>query len=418
LPDDVIYAVKKELYVERYPAYPRVFNLSSTHHLSWLLFDVYGQKATKHSKKTGQPTVDKDALDQFDLPFIPLLAKLKKEEKLLSTYIGPILEKQHNGWLYPSMQQFGTTSGRYSCGGGLNFQTLPRDDKRVKKGFIAPPGYKVVAADFSSLEPRIFSWVSDDPGLKAVYWDNLDLYSQIAIDVFGLEGVSAHEEDDNFLKKVQPSMRQLSKVFTLAVPYGAGAGRIANILNKDYNEADNIIKAYLNAYPGLKTYMTTQEKNAFKTGMVYTRFGRIRHLPHAKELYDKYGQCLFNKKRLTVALMKEGFDHEEAKDESNELFYKFRNYLNNAKNFPIQSTAAHVTNAALIYLAELLEDNNIDGWICLQVHDEIILLVKEEQAEFAGELVKEAMENNWVAQEIDIPMIAVPEIGNNFAEAK
>lgn len=410
LPDDVVYKVKKELFVEKNPELPYVFNLSSTHHLGWLIFDVYGQEPTQYSKQTGKPKVDKDSLEVYDLPFIKPLAKLKKEEKLLSTYINPILEKQHNGWIYPSMQQWGTTSGRYSCGGGLNLQTLPRDDMRIKKGFVAPEGYKVVNADFSALEPRIFSWVSQDPGLKEVWLKGYDLYSQIAIDVFGLDDQehSADPNADNYLKKVAPEWRQKAKVFTLAVPYGANAGRIASIMKVPYEEAQDIINRYLDAYPGLKNYMWTQEENAMEVGMVYTEFGRIRHLPLAKELSDEFSNAIFNKKKMI----------QLCGDEGDKLYYKFRTTLNNSKNFPIQATAAHVTNASLILLADLFDEHEIDGWICLQVHDEITCIVREDQAELAAELLKFAMENNSIAKQIDIPMVSEPLIADSFAEAK
>lgn len=421
LPEDIVYTIKKEIYVERKPEYPNVFNLASTHHLSWLLFDHYGETPQKYSPKTKKPTVDKDELGKFDLPFIPTLAKLKKEEKILSTYIMPILTKQHERFIYPDMQQWGTTSGRYSCGGGLNLQTLPKKDLRIKKGFVAPAGYKVVAADFSSLEPRIFAWVSGDEGLKKVYWDELDLYSQIAIDVFGLDEYSASPNDKNYLKEVNPDMRDLVKVFTLAVPYGAGPGRIAKAMNKDYQDAKDIIEDYLDSYPNLREYMETTEEDAFELGVVYTKFGRVRHLPEAKELFDEWGWDIFkkkSKKRQRYFILKEGMNAEDAKEASTKLYLKFRNLMNNAKNFPIQGTAAHVTNASLIYLSELFEENDIDGWICLQIHDEIVTIVKEEQAELAADLLRESMENNWVAKEIDVAMIAEPLIADNFSEAK
>lgn len=409
LPKDVIYKVKKEIYVRNNPSLPNVFNLSSTHHLSWLIFECYGETATNFSRKTDKPKVDKNSLEEYDLPFIPPLAKLKKEEKLLSTYIEPILDLQCEGWLYPTMQQYGTTSGRYSCGGGLNLQTLPRTDKRVKKGFIAPPGYKVVSADFSSLEPRIFSFMSNDDGLKRVYWEDLDLYSQIAIDVFKLKGVSAREEDDNFLKKIMPEMRDKAKVFTLAVVYGANAGRISQLMGVSYEEAKDIIERYLNTYPGLKEYMKHQENCAIEYGFVSTDFGRIRHLDEAKELYDKYSTALRNKERMIEKL---------GEKEGSETYYRFNNLLNNAKNFPIQSTAAHVTNASIIMLAELFDENKIDGHVCLQIHDEIVCLVREDHAELAAALLKKSMEENWVAKKIDVAMKAVPAICDNFAEAK
>jgi DNA polymerase I-like protein with 3'-5' exonuclease and polymerase domains len=409
LPESIIYKIKKEIYVKNNPELPHVFNLSSTHHLSWLIFECYGETATSFSRKTEKPKVDKNSLEEFDLPFIPPLAKLKKEEKLLSTYIDPILEMQCEGWLYPTMQQYGTTSGRYSCGGGLNLQTLPKNDKRVKKGFIAPEGYKVVSADFSSLEPRIFSWVSGDEGLKRVYWEDLDLYSQIAIDVFELKGVSAVETDKNFLKTVMPEMRDKAKVFTLAVVYGADAGRISQLLGVTYDEAKDIIQRYLNAYPGLKEFMRHQEECAIEYGFVSTDFGRIRHLDEAKELFDKYSTAIKNKKRMIAIL---------GEKEGSETYYKFRSLLNNAKNFPIQATAAHVTNASIIMLADLFEEHKIDGWVCLQIHDEIVCIVAESQAELAASLLKKSMEENWVAKKIDVAMKAVPVVCDNFAEAK
>lgn len=410
LPKEIVYEVKREIYVTRNPDHPNVFNLSSTHHIGWLLFTALGEKPKSLSKKTGKPQVNKDSLNDYEhVPFISTLLKLKKEEKLLSTYIKPILEKQDNGWLYPSMQQWGTTSGRYSCGGGLNLQTLPRDDKRIKKGFVAPKGYKIVNADFSALEPRIFAWVSGDPGLKEVYWDGLDLYSKIAIDVFGLEGVSARESDDNYLKKVNPDARQQAKVFTLAVPYGANAGRISGLMNVEYKEAEDIINAYLDAYPGLKDYMVRQDDDAKYNGMTSTMFGRVRHLPLAKELFDKYSTRLYNKKKMIERL---------GEREGSETYYEFRTLLNNAKNFPIQATAAHVTNASLIMLADLFDEHKINGWISLQVHDEITCIVKEEHAEKAAKLLKMSMEQNPIAKEIDVPMLADPLIADNLVDAK
>jgi DNA polymerase I-like protein with 3'-5' exonuclease and polymerase domains len=449
LPKNVRYSVKKEIFVEKNPELPNVFNLSSNEHLSWLLFECYKETPKSYSRETGNPQVNKDSLETYDhLPFIKMLLELKKQEKLLNTYVKPILETNINGWIYPSMLQFGTTSGRYSCAGGLNLQTLPRfekpsecprcdsksvkitnhglskfkidcsscstisyliNDSMIKRGFIAPPGYKVVNADFSSLEPRIFSWVCGDPGLKRVWIEGLDLYSQIAIDVFGLEGVSARETDPNYLKKKDNASRQKSKVFTLAVPYGANKWRIAGIAKEDPEVTGQWIDNYLGAYPDLEDYMTNQEVEARSKGYVQTKFGRIRHLPEAKKLYRTYGNAIYSKN----AMKKRHGD-----EFGTQLYYKYRNQLNNAKNFPIQATAAHVCNAALIKLSDLFVKYKIDGWIALQVHDEITCIVKENQAELASKLLKEAMEDNHITRQIDIPILAEPLIANNFAEAK
>lgn len=410
LDEDVVFDIKLKLYKEANPENPFIFNLNSNAHLSWLIFEKYGCEPAGLSRTSGKPKVDADSLEKYaHVKFIPKLLEKKKLEKLLSTYVKPILEMQDDGWLYPSMLQFGTTSGRYSCGGGLNLQTLPKDDKRVKRGFIAPPGYKIVNADFAALEPRIFSWVSEDPGLKVVWQKGLDLYSQIAIDVFGLAGVSSDPNDPKFLKKVDPAMRDKAKVFTLAVVYGANAWRISALMGVDPDEAQQIIDNYLSSYPMLKTYMAERERAAMRYGMVKTKFGRVRHLPGAKEFYKKYGTRVMDK-RYMVSKYGQEF--------GSEMYYKFRNYLNNSKNFPIQATAAHVCNAALIKLSKLLKKNNIDGWIALQVHDEITCIAREDQAEFVAELLKDSMENNWVTEQIDIPIIAEPQIADNLADAK
>lgn len=410
LDEDVVFEVKQKIYKEANPDSAFVFNLNSNAHLGWLIFDRYKCEPSDVSRNSGKPKVDAESLEKYThLPFIKKLLEKKKLEKMLSTYVKPVLEMQDNGWLYPSMLQFGTTSGRYSCGGGLNLQTLPRDDKRIKKGFIAPPGYKIVNADFAALEPRIFSWVSKDPGLKLVWQKGLDLYSQIAIDVFGLEGVSADPNAKNFLKNVNPEYRQKAKVFTLAVPYGANAWRIASLMGVTPDEAQTIIDTYLDSYPKLKEYMSKQERAAMRSGKVATSFGRVRHLDGAKVLYDDYGTRVLDK-RFMVSKFGDEFGRE--------MYYKFRNYLNNAKNFPIQATAAHVCNAALIKLSKLLKKNNIDGWIALQVHDEVTCIVREDQAEFAAELLQESMERNAITEQIDIPILAEPQIADNLAEAK
>lgn len=410
LDEEVVFEIKKKIYLDANPENPHIFNLASNAHLAWLIFDQYGCEPHELSRKTQKPKLDADNLEKYEhLPFIKKLLEMKKLDKLLSTYVDPILEMQDDGWIYPSMQAYGTTSGRYSCGGGLNLQTLPRDDKRIKKGFIAPPGYKIVNADFSALEPRIFSWVSGDEGLKSIWRKGLDLYSQIAIDVFGLTGVSANEKDANYLKKVMPDYRQKTKVFTLAVPYGASAWRIAELMKVEVEEAQRIIDDYLDSYPMLKRYMADCERAAKKTGMVRTKFGRIRHLKSAKILFEDYGSRISDKRAMRMKC---------GDAEGSELYYRFRNSMNNAKNFPIQSTAASVANAAMIKLSKLFKKHKIDGWLALQVHDELTCIVREDQAEFAAELLKDSMENNDVTRKIDIPILAEPIIATNLADAK
>lgn len=464
IPDDIKYDIKRSIFVEAKPDLPHVFNLNSNDDLSWLLFEHYRMEPISHSRETGKAKVDKNSLNSYEeLPFIKNLLKLKKYQKLLNTYVKPILLTNVDGWIFPPMKQFGTTSGRYSCGSDkesadavlseVNLQTLPQFDRptsclndrcpdpksakiwnhskvyihvscpacgshqeimdqaMIKRGFIAPPGMKYVNADFKALEPRIFSWVSGDEKLIEVWQQGLDLYSKIAIDVFGLTGISADEKAPNYLKKVQPKFRSKAKVFALAVPYGANAARISQEMKCSYEEAKDVIDRYLSAYPGLRNYMYTQEVLAQNRGMVKTAFGRVRHLPKARELWQRYGKKLYRKKVMQEILGEEF---------GSNTYYEFRNYLNNAKNFPIQSTAAHVCNAALILLSDLMAEHEIVGHIMLQVHDECTLLVKSDQAEIASKILKQSMEENQISKIIGetVPILAEPIIADNLAEAK
>ena len=445
LPENIKYAIMSEIYVDRYPEFPRIFNVASTQHLSWLIFEHHKQKPKNFSRKTGAPQVDQDSIEEYKLPFIPILSSLKKTEKLLNTYVLPIIEKQYNGKIYPSMLQFGTTSGRYSCAGGLNLMTLPKEDRRIKKGFIATPGYQILGADYSALEPRCFSWVTGDKGLEEVWLNKLDLYSQIAIDVFGLNEVSADPNASNYLKTVAPEWRDKAKVFTLAVVYGANAYRIAQIMEVTIQEAQDIINRYLEAYPGLQSYMTDREEQAAITGEVATQFGRVRHLREAKELYAQYGDEIMNKMNMAIKFLPDHclslvFELQEARKDKTkkgkseasalkekilsigregvETYYKFKNLLNNAKNFEIQATAAHICNAAMIKVSDSFRASNIDAKILLQVHDELICSVRDDQAKKALDILRECMENNRVTKRISIPMIAEPKLAGNFADAK
>jgi DNA polymerase-1 len=242
-----------------------------------------------------------------------------------------------------------------------------------------------------------------------MYQKGLDFYSQIAIDVFGLEEYSADPKAPNFLKKKNPKQRDKVKEFALAVIYGANAWRISQVLKISPQEAQRIIDQYLDTYPKLKDYMLNQENSAIEHGIVKTKFGRIRHLPRARDLHRIFGKKIFNKKEMVI-------DHGEEKGIS--LYYEFRNQMNNAKNFPIQGTGAHVTNAAVIKLAKLFQQHSIDGHIALNIHDEIVTYVRVDQVELAAKLLQDSMENNWATSKIDIPILAEPMFGNNFAEAK
>ena len=393
-----------------------VFNLSSNDHLGWLFFEKWEHEPIERTEG-GKPKCDEAFLDSVvkDHPVVQLLIDYKKLNKLASTYIEGILKRQINGTIYTSMLQFGTTSGRYSSR-DPNLQNLPRlkeDDSElsaivlkytnaIKRGFVAPEGFKLLNADYSSLEPVCFAHVSNEERLRNVFRHGYDLYSTIAIDVFHLHEYSADKKAANYLGKKAKEKRQLAKVFCLAVVYGAEAGRIAKLMGISWQEANEIIQMYLDAYPNLRKYMDDCDVLATTKGIARTQFGRIRHIPVAKELHSRWGMKLL--------------DRRFAKQmDLGDVRYRLKNALNNSKNFPIQGLAAHVVNRAMLAIARAFKAAGIVGQIIMQVHDEITCLVKDEFIELAKKILQECMEQTV---KLSVPLRAEPIVAMNWADAK
>lgn len=356
--EEKVAQIKQQLYEEVAERRYR-FNIGSNAHLRWLFFDKLKENARKFPPTDGStadnfvPSIDADGLKEHLLPVYPwvlTLLKYKKVMKMQSTYIAPALVNNIGGWLYMDWKQNGTTSGRFSCSGGYNLQTLPRVDDElealescdkcgsknvqveeyiecmanvhckdcahieydiprpssIKKGFIAPPGYKIVNADYASLEPRCFAYESREDSIKAVYREGLDLYSKVYCDIFDTDHLySAHPDAANYLKKVNNKARKFIKPLVLGIPYGAGDAQVANMTgnmiksaeaNKhgifeerpNIQEGKRIRELYLDRYPNLKTYMADQEYMAIQYGFVDAKYGRRRHFPWVKTIADYF----------------------------------------------------------------------------------------------------------------------------------
>ena len=406
-----IYFAKEANKDERY-----LFNLASSQHLGWLFFEHFRLTPLSYTEH-GKPQCDDEFLNTIenDYPFVQSLIDYRKLEKLLSTYVVGILDRQLDGIIYTSMLQFGTISGRYASK-GPNLQNQPRvkDEESglsplvlkytnsIRRGFIAPPGTIIVAADFGSLEPVCFAHTSGDEKLKDVFRHKQDLYSKVAIESFGMTMYSADKKAENYLGKHRKEVRANTKVFVLAVPYGAEAARIAEAMNITYKEAVKVIDDYLTAFPGLQKYMEKQNYLVKTEGKVYTEFGRIRHLPKAKRLYAEHGDQLL--------------DYHWAK--ANDLLKErreFKNALNNAKNFPIQGLGAHITNRCMIAIAREFKAQHLDASIRLQIHDEIVCISSKAHAERVKKIVQEKMEQTV---KLSIPLTAEPKLAQTWDEAK
>jgi DNA polymerase I-like protein with 3'-5' exonuclease and polymerase domains len=402
--------LQAEYFFSMHPDQRFVFNLNSNDHLGWLFFEHFMETPLSKTDGGDNQCDDKflDSIKDNHL-IVALLIDYKKLKKLSSTYIEGVLERHIDGVIYTSLLQFGTTSGRYSST-DPNLQNIPRvkDDEAelsplvlhytnaIKRGFVSPVGYRIVNADYSQLEPRAFAEASGDKLLQAAFQRGEDLYGSIAVNVWNLDC------KPNEVKKKYPEYRQKAKVIALAVVYGAEAGRISKLMNIPFMEAQEIIDSYLDSYPGLRLYMKKCDDAVCKDGYIATKFGRIRHIPEAKGIYKLHGYKLLDKR----------WAKHNGKDE---LRWKFKNFLNNSKNFPIQGVAAHTVNRAAIAIAKRFKECKIDGGLVMQVHDELTSIVREDQAEEAAKIVKYCMETTT---KLSVPLIADPVIATNWADSK
>lgn len=410
-----------------------IFNLKSTDHLIGWLVNKWLLTPLETTDK-GKPRIDDDFLEHLVKMSNPrsgpeearrkdIVSKLldfKRLNKLISTYVEGILERQIDGVVYTSMLQFGTTSGRYSSR-DPNLQNIPRvkDPKdaeelgistlvlkyvnAVKKGFVAPPGYKIVNADYSSLEPVCFAHMSNEEKLRDIFRTGKDLYSQVAIDVNKLQDqYSSDKKADNFLKRHKPELRQLWKVPTLGIVYGMEENRLVEAVGCTRAEASKIINGYLDTYPNLRSYMKRCDYEAKNYGMVKTEFGRIRHLRAASSIHLLYGDEILN------------YKYAASRNLTNQR-REYKNLLNNAKNFKIQGLAAHIVNRSAIAMTKKFLEEGLDASIRLQTHDELTVVAKEDQTKRVAEIMQDCMEKTTI---ISVPLKAEPLIAENWADAK
>jgi DNA polymerase I-like protein with 3'-5' exonuclease and polymerase domains len=499
--------IKAELYKEVLGRRYR-FNIGSDAHLRWLFCDKLGMDKTKlpqtdsATKQNPIPSMAAEVLEDNMLKNFPWVKKLllfKKISKLQGTYIEPAVNLNQEGWLYMDMKQNGTISGRFSCSGGFNLQTLPKveeldkcpkcgaraKDKNIvvshphtllatitckvckhveedilcpsaiKRGFIAPPGYKILNADYSSLEPRCFAFVSGDKKLKQVYWDDLDLYSKVYCDMMQEPYVNLKEAGRN-------KERDLIKPVILGIPYGARDPQVANLMGLkkirkfrnretgkleqkevlDVEKGGEYRSLYLKTYKNLAKYMLKQETASITEGYVTTLIGRRRHFQYAPFIYElvtahdvtvdefldaKYSEL--QKHSPGIGLSREGLeifckkykrDFADVMEKGAWAYVReiFKGEYNNSKNYPIQGLAGHICNRGMLDTMRGFRKAKLDAWVCLQVHDEITCYVKMEQVELALPLQKQGMESNKFAKLIDIPMIAEPVVCDNLKDSK
>ncbi|WP_020208662.1 DNA polymerase I [Gilvimarinus chinensis] len=350
------------------------FNLSSPKQLGVILFEELELPVVKKTK-TGAPSTAEDVLQELalDYPLPKLILEYRSLAKLKSTYTDklPKMINPQSGRVHTSYHQAVAATGRLSSA-DPNLQNIPirtEEGRRIRKAFVAPKGYKVLAADYSQIELRIMAHLSKDEGLLHAFAEGLDVHRATAAEVFATE-----------LDKVTDEMRRRAKAINFGLIYGMSAFGLGKQLGLPRNEAQGYIDRYFERYPGVARYMDETRALAHEKGYVETLQGRRLYLPEINA----------RNKMLQQAAER------------------------TAINAPMQGTAADIIKLAMVSVANWLAESDLDARIVMQVHDELVLEVAEPDAEAVREGLIQRMSE---AAELTVPLIVEAEVGDSWDEA-
>ncbi|MCP4473896.1 MAG: DNA polymerase I [Gammaproteobacteria bacterium] len=351
-----------------------MFNLNSPKQLREILFEQQKLPVLKKTP-TGQISTAEEVLQELALnfPLPKLILEYRSLNKLKSTYIDRLPEQvnPNSGRVHTSYHQAVTSTGRLSSS-DPNLQNIPtRSDegRQIRQAFIAPEGYKIVAADYSQIELRIMAHLSGDSGLQEAFHNNLDIHAATAAQVFVVP-----------LEQVNSEQRRKAKAINFGLIYGMSAFGLAKQLGVDRSVAESYIEAYFHQYPGVKAYMDKTRERAREHGFVETLLGRRLYLP---EINAKKRQRQMAAERVAI-------------------------------NAPMQGTAADLIKLAMVAIDHWLLDSAIDAKMVMQVHDELVFEVAETSLTEVVEQIRQMMEH---VPRLDIPLIVDIGIGENWDEA-
>jgi len=363
-----------ELEEQTYAMAGQVFNLGSPKQLQDVLYTKLGLPVLEKTP-TGQPSTAENVLQELALsyPLPKLILEYRSLSKLKSTYTDKLPEQINakTGRVHTSYNQAVVATGRLSST-DPNLQNIPvrtEEGRRIRQAFIAPKGYKIVAADYSQIELRIMAHLSQDKGLLTAFANDLDIHSATAAEIFEVD-----------LAEVTSLQRRSAKAINFGLIYGMSAFGLAKQLGIARHEAQFYIETYFARYPGVKQYMEETRLRAKQLGYVETLFGRRLYVP---EITSRNLQRQRAAERIAI-------------------------------NAPMQGTAADIIKLAMIKTAECIVKPEIDGQMIMQVHDELVFEIAETDVVKASDKIRDCMMN---AAKLSVPLIVDVGVGNNWDEA-
>ena len=351
------------------------FNLGSPKQLGVILYEKLGlpvlSKTAKGQASTAEAVLAELAEQDYPLPKV--LMQYRSLSKLKSTYTDRLPEQinPRTGRIHTSYHQAVTATGRLSSS-DPNLQNIPirtAEGRRIRQAFIAPLGYKLVAADYSQIELRIMAHLAQDEGLLHAFRHNLDVHKATAAEVFGVA-----------LGDVSTDQRRSAKAINFGLIYGMSAFGLAKQIGCDRKQAQAYIDRYFQRYPGVLAYMERTREQASEQGYVETLFGRRLYLP---EIQSKNAALRKGAERTAI-------------------------------NAPMQGTAADIIKRAMVMVDRWLSESGVDARVILQVHDELVLEVREDLVEPVSAQLRDLL---GAAAELAVPLLVEVGVGANWDEA-
>jgi len=349
------------------------FNINSPKQLGEILFEklkLSGGKKTKTGYSTAADVLEKLAPEH---EIIRDILEYRQLTKLNSTYATGLAGYiREDGRIHGTFNQTITATGRISST-DPNLQNIPvrtEMGSKIRDIFVPKEGYVFVDADYSQIELRVLASLSGDEKLIESYRSAADIHAATAAQVFHVP-----------LDEVTPELRRNAKAVNFGVVYGISAFGLSEDLSISRKEALDYINNYFKIYGGVKKFLDKQVADAKEKGYVKTMFGRIRPIPEIKS--------------------------------SNFMTRSFGDRV--AMNSPIQGSAADIMKISMLKVDEALEKSGFDARIVLQIHDELLVEVKEDEAAKVSELVEKAMKE---AVSLKVPLEVDAHIGKTWLEAK
>jgi DNA polymerase-1 len=350
------------------------FNMGSPKQIGEILFGRLGLPVKKKTA-SGAPSTDEEVLQELaaDYPLPARILEHRSLSKLKGTYTDklPQMVNPVTGRVHTNYAQAVAVTGRLASN-EPNLQNIPirtPEGRRVREAFIAPPGHRIVSADYSQIELRIMAHLSADAGMTRAFAEGVDIHRATAAEVFGLPPAEVSSEQ-----------RRYAKTINFGLIYGMGAFGLAQSLGIEQKAARDYIERYFARFAGVRRYMEETKARAAELGYVETVFGRRLHLP---EIRGGSGPRRSGAERQAI-------------------------------NAPMQGTAADLIKLAMVAVQDALDREGLATKMVMQVHDELVFEVPESELGWVREAVPRLMAG--VAQ-LSVPLLAEVGVGANWDEA-